>query len=210
MKLPFTTDQFLEIFRQYNQGVFPFQFLFILLALGAIILAFRPNKNSGKLIAAILALLWFWMGIIYHWGYFSSINKAAYVFGAAFVAQGGLFLAKGVFGNKLSFSHRPTNVVWVGSAMMLYSLVIYPLLGYVLGHGYPASPTFGLPCPTTIFTLGILLWLDKKPPIYLISIPILWSLIGTFAAIKLGIREDIGLLISGVLTVWLLSRNRPI
>lgn len=26
-----------------------------------------------------------------------------------------------------------------------------------LGDGYPLSPTFGLPCPTTIFTFGIFL-----------------------------------------------------
>jgi Family of unknown function (DUF6064) len=65
-----------------------------------------------------------------------------------------------------------------------------------------SSPTFGLPCPTTIFTLGMLLWLDKTPPLYLLIIPLLWSLIGTVAALKLGIREDVGLLVSGALTVW--------
>ncbi|MBK9013815.1 MAG: hypothetical protein IPM82_06860 [Saprospiraceae bacterium] len=210
MELPFTLEQFLEVFRQYNLGVFPIQFLFLLLAVAVLAFAIWPKKNAGRAISAILGLLWLWMGIVYHWGYFAGINKAAYFFGVAFVAQGGLFLAKGALRNQLNFSHRPTPAVWAGSAMMLYSLVIYPLLGHILGHSYPASPTFGLPCPTTIFTLGILLWLDKKPPFYLLFIPLAWSVIGTVAAFKLGIREDIGLAVAGGLTVLLMVRQRPL
>jgi hypothetical protein len=210
MELPFTISQFLEVFRQYNTAVFPIQFLFILLAIMAIVFAVRHHRNSGRAISAILGLLWLWMGMVYHWGFFAGINKAAYLFGAAFVAQGALFLTQGVLYGKLKFIHKPTPAVWAGSAMMLYALLIYPLLGYVLGHGYPDSPTFGLPCPTTILTLGILLWLDKKPPLYLFVIPLLWSLIGTVAAVKLGIREDVGLLVSGALTVWFLVRKKPL
>ncbi len=200
----------MEVFRQYNLGVFPIQFLFLLLAVAVLAFAIWPKKNAGRAISAILGLLWLWMGIVYHWGYFAGINKAAYFFGAIFVVQGGLFLVKGVLRNQLNFSHRPTPAVWAGSAMMLYSLVVYPLLGCILGHSYPASPTFGLPCPTTIFTLGILLWLDKKPPFYLLLIPLAWSVIGTVAAFKLGIREDIGLAVAGGLTVLLMIRRRPL
>lgn len=210
MELPFTSEQFLEVFRQYNNAVFPIQILFLMLALGMVGFAIWHKKHAEKAISAILGLLWLWMGIVYQWGFFSEINKAAYLFGAAFVAQGALFLSKGVLYNKLAFSHKPTPAVWVGSAMMLYALVIYPLIGYALGRGYPDSATFGLPCPTTIFTLGILLWLDKKPPTYLLIIPMAWSIIGTVAAINLGVREDIGLVVSGAITAWLLMRNKPI
>jgi hypothetical protein len=77
-------------------------------------------------------------------------------------------------------------------------MLIYPVLGYLLGHGYPSSPCFGVaPCPTTIFTFGLLLWADR-PPRYLVLLPLIWSIIGFFAAISLGIREDIGLLVAGL------------
>lgn len=36
-----------------------------------------------------------------------------------------------------------------GSLLMLYAMMIYPALGYFLGHVYPKAPTFGVPCPTT-------------------------------------------------------------
>ncbi|WP_414541485.1 DUF6064 family protein [Nostoc sp. CCY0012] len=37
---------------------------------------------------------------------------------------------------------------------------MYPLIGYALGRIFPTSPTFGVPCPTTIFTVC-----DRSPPI---------------------------------------------
>ncbi len=77
MELPFTTSQFLEVFRQYNTAVFPIQFLFILLAIMAIVFAVRHHRNSGRAISAILGLLWLWMGMVYHWGFFAGINKVA-------------------------------------------------------------------------------------------------------------------------------------
>ena len=92
---------------------------------------------------------------------------------------------------------------------MLYALLIYPVLGSMLGHVYPQSPTFGLPCPTTIFTFGILLWTDKQVPIPVLIIPFLWSIIGFTAALSLGITEDTGLLIAGVVsTLLIVLRNR--
>jgi hypothetical protein len=89
--------------------------------------------------------------------------------------------------------------------------MIYPTLGYFLGHIYPKSPTFGLPCPTTIFTFGLLLWTDVKLPKTILIIPFLWSLVGFTAALTLGILEDTGLLVSGVLGVGLiLFRDRSV
>ena len=86
-----------------------------------------------------------------------------------------------------------------------YSMVVYPVLGMLLGHTYPRAPMFGIaPCPTTIFTFGLLLWTVPKIPRYLVIIPLLWSVIGFGAALNFGIKEDIGLLISGVLAAALI------
>ncbi len=90
---------------------------------------------------------------------------------------------------------------------MFYALIIYPMLSYFNGHIFPASPTFGLPCPTTIFTFGILLWTSQRVPIFLLIIPFLWSLVGGSAAFLLGILEDTGLPIAGMLAVFLLVRR---
>jgi len=92
--------------------------------------------------------------------------------------------------------------------------VIYPVLGYFLGHVYPNSPTFGAPCPSTIFTFGLLLWTTTRIRWYLLVIPCLWALVGSSAALTLGIYEDTGLLISAILGTAVLTmkrfRDRPI
>ena len=85
--------------------------------------------------------------------------------------------------------------------------MIYPLIGQYSGHAYPYAPTFGLPCPTTIFTLGVLLLLPYRLPWYIAIIPILWSVIGFSAAFMLGVVEDTALILAGILFVVLNSRK---
>jgi hypothetical protein len=200
MKMPFTPEQFFNVFAQYNLAVWPMQVLFYVLALAALVLAVKETRYSNQAVSAILAFLWLWMGLVYHLGYFSTINGAAYVFGGLFIIQAGLFLVAGTLKQKLWFRFHPNSYAIIGALFILYGLVIYPVLGYALGHRYPYNPTFGLPCPTTIFTFGLLLWTDKKIPKYLLIIPVLWSILGLSAALQLGVWEDGMLLITGVTT----------
>ena len=91
---------------------------------------------------------------------------------------------------------------------MAYALFIYPIIGLNLGHVYPAAPSFGVPCPTTIFTFGVLLWAANVPR-YLLFIPGLWSIIGFSAALTMGIREDIGLFVAAIIAVSILGVAKP-
>jgi hypothetical protein len=150
------------------------------------------------------------MGIVYHIVYFSTINKAAYLFGAFFIIQGILFLIFGTFQNRLSFQFKKDIYGIIGLILIVFALIIYPFLGYFLGHAYPSSPTFGLPCPTTIFTFGLLLLNIKKCPVSILIIPFIWSLIGFMAALQFGILEDTGLLVASLITVSLLIYRKRI
>ena len=79
---------------------------------------------------------------------------------------------------------------------MFYALA-YPALNMLAGHTYPASPTFGVPCPTGILTAGLLLTTAHRPPIPVVVVPVLWALIGGSAALVLGVATDY--VLSGVL-----------
>lgn len=209
MKLPFTSEEFLKVFEAYNQAIFPIQLILYLLALLIIYLCVKKKNWSDKAISVILSFLWIWMGIVYHIIFFTAINKAAYFFGALFIFQGSLFLWKGVYQNKLKFNLTKNIYGFAGMALMVFALIIYPTIGYALGHIFPASPTFGLPCPTTIFTFGLLLTLNGKYPKVILIIPFIWAIIGFSAALSLGIKEDISLLVSAIITLlMLIRRNR--
>ena len=210
MRIPFTVEQFFDIFGTYNTAIWPAQVLAYVLGIVALALAFRESQLSTRIVSGILALFWTWMGIFYHIVHFSVINPAAWIFGIAFVLQGLLFLLVGTIFRRPAFRFTLKPLPIVGACFILYATVIYPLLGIGFGHSYPRSPMFGVaPCPTTIFTFGVLLWASKPVPAYLLVIPLLWSIVGMSAAVNLRVPQDYGLVVAGVLgTVLILIQNR--
>lgn len=217
MSIPFTVNDFLRVFEVYNLSVFPMQIIAYILGVLMVIVTFTDTRGSSKLVSGGLAFFWLWNGVMYHILNFSSINKLAYLFGALFVIQGLLLFVLGVVKNEISFRFRPTFAGIIGSLFIVYAMLIYPILGYLFGHAYPQSPVFGVaPCPTTIFTFGLFLWSVRLPK-KVLWIPLVWSLVGFMAALSLGIKEDIGLLISGMVAVvivlfrqkWYFEKTEP-
>jgi hypothetical protein len=210
MRLPFTTDQFFDVFRQYNTSVWPMQIVMTAFAVVAVVLAARGR--GSRLVSSWLAAQWAWTGVVYHWLFFAGINGAARLFAALWLAGGLAFAWNASRSRALSFrAHQPLHLA-VGGVLVVYALVVYPIFGYLDGRIYPASPTFGAPCPVTILTIG-LLWL-ARPPVarYLLVAPLLWAAVGSSAAFTLGVREDLGLLVAGVTALLLLlptASSRP-
>lgn len=197
--MPFKVEEFIGVFRAYNNSVWPFQIVLFISAIFIILLVVRNRNYSSKVITSILIFYWFWIGLVYHILFFSHINPAAYAFGAIFILQAVLIYKAGILDKKLNFRWQSTTAGYTGAILIFYALIIYPLLGFYFGHVYPDNPTFGLPCPTTIFTLGILLWSKDEIPFYIIIIPIIWAVLGLSAALNLGIKEDLGLIISAII-----------
>lgn len=211
MNIPFTIDQFLQVIRDYNLSVWPMQIVFYAIGFLVVFFGIRRTSRSTTVINFALASLWLWAGIVYHIGFFTGINKAAYLFGGLSIVQGILFLYSGVFKNSITYAFRPNLYGWTGLLFIVYALVIYPVIGYFSGHSYPYAPTFGLPCPTTIFTMGMLLFADKKISLWILAVPLFWSIVGTSAALNFGIWEDLGLLVSGITTLVLITqRNKKL
>jgi hypothetical protein len=206
--LPFSAEQFFEVFGTYNTAIWPAPLVAYGLGLFATGFLLRPGAAADRLTLAILALMWFWTGIAYHWLHFAAINRAALLFGAAFVVQGAIFLAA-AWRQRLTFGLVRSIQGTVGLALIVYAGVVYPVLGVMLGHAYPALPMFGVtPCPVTIFTFGCLLLTTRPVPWWMLAIPVLWSLVGGSAAFLLGVPQDWILLVSGAVSVFLLASAR--
>jgi hypothetical protein len=181
MSTPFSLAQFLDVFRRYNDAVSPAQEILVCLAIVAMVSVSRARRGGSKVASAVLAALWIWTGVVYHYVFFRPINPAATLFAIAFVLQGALIAWLGVVRTSLRFEARVGWPRAIGGATMLYALVGYPLIGIALGHTYPAAPTFGVPCPTTIFTLGMLVWAIPPRSRAVVVIPTLWSVVALFA-----------------------------
>jgi len=205
--MPFSPQEFVEVFARYNSAVWPAQL--VLYGIAVLIVAFLLRRDRPNLVFALLAALWVWVGLAYHLMFFAEINPAARLFGIAFIAQAVLLLAA----DRPAPAEEGTPLARsAGKVLIAYALFGYPLIGYLVGQRYPDVVTLGLPCPTTIFTVGVLLVAVRRPPTWLLAIPIAWALIGTFAATSLGMPQDYGLTVAGlVAAVRLLtppSRNR--
>jgi hypothetical protein len=204
MSLPFSLAQFLDVFRRYNEAVWPAQWLLLLLAVVAIGAVVRETPRAGRVVSAMLAVLWLWIGVVYHIGFFAAINRAALLFAFVCIAQALLFAWIALRADAPLFRARLDLRGVAGVVMVGYATMVYPELAAAAGHRYPELATFGLPCPTTIFTIGVMLWAARPLPRVAWIAPLLWAAVATSAAVQLGMREDYGLTIAALAAAALL------
>lgn len=196
--LPFTTEEFFAVFARYNTAIWPAQIGAVALGLAALILLFRPGPLASRVICLILAAFWLLMGTGYHLLFFTRINTLAYAFGLLFVAQAALLFVEGMIRRQITFRAEADWRTCLAWALIGYALVIYPLIGLFGSHPYPMTPLFGVaPCPTTIFTLGLLLLSNASWRLFVI--PLVWSVVGGSAAVLLAVPQDYGLILTGAI-----------
>jgi hypothetical protein len=206
MELPFTPDQFFSIFAEYNRGFWPVVVALWTATVAALLLTWRDPHRWSAALSFFLGALWFWNAAAYHAVLFTRINPAAWMFAALFAAQAVLFIRDGRTHRRVYFGAKGARQV-LGTALAIYALG-YPFLTMALGHEYPATPTYGVPCPTVILTIGLLLTRRDAVPSTLAVIPILWGFIGGSAAALLQVPTDYVLLAAGVFLLMLVA-SRP-
>jgi hypothetical protein len=206
MNLPFTAEDFFAVFGRYNSAIWPLQVVFVLVAvLAAVVVWLRPRKTSGPVFIA-LGALWLWEAVVYHGIFFRPINPAALAFAVLFLVQAVLLIAIAL-GRRTLIEPRRDIFGGAGAALIIYALVLYPIVGYSVGHRYPFNPTFGLPCPTTLYTMGVLLW-TRPLRVAPLIVPVVWCAIGFSAALRLGVIEDAALLVAGAGSIALVLWKR--
>jgi hypothetical protein len=193
--IPFSEDDFLNVFAAYNSALWP-AVLVLWIATSGIVLRWWIYDRGDRSIHALLAVHWAWSGIVYHWIFFRSINAGAVLFGSLFVVQALIFAW-------LAYRKRGHyNAGWsfrgfLSGCLLVYAF-LYPVLGLLSGLEYPRLPLYAVPCPTTLFTAGMLLASSGLPRKAYI-LPAIWSAIGGSAALLLGIHADFVLLVAGAL-----------
>ena len=205
MRLPFTPDAFFQIFAEYNAHWWPGALALWLVTVWASIGLLRGRKAAGRTILMVLSIQWAWVAIVYHALLFTRINPAAWLFSGMFLLESGL-LAHRAFADRPSFSltRSPRGVLAAG--FIVYGLA-YPVIVLASGHTLPRAPTFGVPCPTTIVTIGVLLAATPLP-VGAALVPLVWGFVGGSAAFLLGVHADLALFAAGIAIGVTLLRPR--
>src|SRR5688500_3665210 len=120
MNLPFTVEAFSQLFKKYNESVFPLQLFFYLLAIATIFFVVKRIAWTDRIINSILTFFWLWMGIVYHLLFFTTINRAAYLFGSIFIVQAILFFYFGVIKQKLTYSLSNVRLAIAGAIIVTF------------------------------------------------------------------------------------------
>jgi hypothetical protein len=197
-------NELLDLFTRYNEDLWPAHVVAYALGVACVLLLFAPRRPAAdRSIAAVLAVLWVWLAVVFQAMYATDVDRVLGVaYAVLFLAQGYLLARAGVVEHELEFL---TGNGWsgvLGWVALGYAVLVYPVLGALLGHGWPESPLLGMaPCPTTIATFGLLLLARPPVPHRLLVVPLVWALLAPPAAMGRGVYEDAGLLLAGVVAV---------
>lgn len=193
--LPFTPEQFFEVFAAYNRALWPAVIgLWLYSLTGAVVLA--RSRRCDRFLVAMLGVQWGWAALAYHAAFFSRINPAAWLFAALFLAQSALFVWFGILRTDLRFTSRGSIRHAVAWMLIAYALA-YPFIVQADARDLLYAPSFGLPCPTTLLTIGLLFAADPPWPRVLAAIPVTWAFIAGSAALLLGVKADLMLWVAG-------------
>jgi hypothetical protein len=199
MRVPFTEQQFLDVFGAYNSTAWPVVIALWLVTFALGVRLVRGQARSVTL-SALAAVHWAWSGLVYHALYFTDINPAAWLFAGVFLLEAYAFVWFGMVRRTLVFEWDRTVRHAVAGALFAYSLA-YPFLVLASGHDVPRAPLFAVPCPTTLFTTALLLTAVRPAPMLVFVIPVMWATIAGTAAIALGVTPDLMLFVAAVCLV---------
>jgi Family of unknown function (DUF6064) len=204
-------NAFLAMYDRFNAAVWPMQLVWYASAVAMVGLALWPRRHASQLICLLAAAYLTWVGVAFFgmldsgMGVLDGVVNLAWLWAATFILEALLFLVAGIVRRDLLIAPRWDLSSVLGAVFILYALVAYPIIGMLGGHPLGSLPVFGLaPCPTIIFTFGLLLWARPPTPKYLLLLPLAWALNATPTDLAMGIVADVGLVVAGVTTVGLI------
>lgn len=202
---------YFRLFDTYDDAIWPAQIVAYTLCFLALWITLRPFSGSDRIVSSILATAWIWNGVAFHMLHFARIDWVAWPVGLLFVIQGFCFFVTGTIRGRLDFRFIAAGLSGkAGIAFAATALILYPLLESPLGLAWPGTGLVGVaPGPTTLFTLGFLLLVAPRAPVFLFAVPLLWSAVAGASGLVLMVTEDIWLAPAAVLAVVLgLTKNR--
>ncbi len=173
--IPFLPASYFRLFERQFEALWPLHPALLALGVAAMVLAVL---GKGRAVAVILAAAMATAAVTFHFRLYAELTSVGRVFGWAFLAQGILLLVWGFVG-RFDGKPRLDAAAWIGMALAVFGVAIYPLLALVSGRQLAGAEYFALaPDPTVCATLGVLLIIAR--PLWLLlllPVPLLWCVV---------------------------------
>lgn len=183
--LMFAPRTYWRLVELYNRDFWPLQLPLLAAGLAGLWLAHTRAVKAWRPSLLGLAAIWLWVGWVFLWERYATINWAAQYVAIAFGIQA-LLLAGMALRPRQPAAQAGPAARGVGALLAAASL-LYPLLGLAMHRPWGQAEFFGMaPEPTALFTLGLLL-LGGQPSTrtgraLLFYIPLLCLLLGAATA----------------------------
>lgn len=208
--LPYTSEVYFRLIAQYYASFPGLPVIAWLLALMVVVALIRPFPGRDRLIAGVVAAGWLWTGIVFHYGWFATINFAAPVYAALFLVQGAVMLWVGVVRHRVTYARPGGGRGMVGLAVAGLGGLVWPLLDLAFGHGWGEVRIAGAtPAPTALLLLGLSLLTRGCWPWQLLIVPLIWVVAGTLTGWILGVPQDMLLALAAAVVLVTALTTRP-
>jgi hypothetical protein len=177
--LMFSPRVYWRLVDSYNRDIYPAQIVAVGAGLVLLWMTVVARPGSGRIVAAMLALAWGWVGWAFHWQRYATINWAATYLAVAFWFEAGLLIILAVFhaGDRVRVPRARARSI--GLTMAVGGLLAYPLASLASGHSWGQAEVFGvMPEPTALATLGLLLAGTQPHAKWLSIVPVLSFAVG--------------------------------
>ena len=174
----FSDKVYYRQFEFYNQAIWPMHLIAIIFSLVIIYTLWKKPAAawSGRLIAVLLTLSWFWVAWVFLYERFYQIHVVANWYALGFVLQAGLITWHGAIKNQFTLSEESQLRKNIGVGILFISLIIYPFIAFMTGRSWLQFEIFSLtPDPTVLATIALFVLCKVSTMLYII--PITWLLI---------------------------------
>jgi hypothetical protein len=183
--LLFSSSTYDRLFELYNAAIWPLQVATGALGLAAAALLARA-RSGARAVLAILCAACLWVALAFLYRRYATINWAAVYFAWVFGLEAVLIAHTALFSGTARL-RRPAGAAAVGIAILLVSILAWPLSAPLWHGGWRRAQIFGVaPDPTAVGILGVLLALDVRRRWSLMVLPATWCAISgvTLLAMK--------------------------
>ena len=185
--LLFSPRTYYRTIELYNVAIWPAQLVGVAIGVAIVVLLARGRGGRDRIVAALLAVCWLWVGWAFHYQRYAQINWAAVWFAAAFALQALLLVALGVVGGRIVFEPAGGRVYWIATTLVAALVVGYPLLAPATGRAWTTAEVFGaFPDPTALATVATLALARGRVRRLLLIVPLVWCFVtaATLRAMK--------------------------